>query len=127
MTNLPDLHDGFFDGLWVSADRRALLFVRTATGERSTLVLSEVEALNINGVKVGNIILDVALIPPDRLTVEDIEQVYDLGNDRAQMARQLLTKAQQEGLSALEISPSYGAEAKLLFQKIDTISEHVLT
>lgn len=127
MTNLPNLHDGFFDGLWLSADSRALLFVRTVKGERSTIILSGVEALNVNGLRAGNIILDVALIPPDKLTAEDIEQVYDLGNNRAQMTRQLLAKAQHDRLSALEINPSYGAEGKLLFRTIVTVSEHALT
>jgi hypothetical protein len=38
MTTLPDLHDGFFDGLWLSADKRARFFVRTVAGERSTII-----------------------------------------------------------------------------------------
>ncbi len=127
MTSLPNLHDGFFDGLWLSADKRARLFVRTVTGERSMIVLTEVEALNVNGLRAGNIIFDVALIAPEKLTVSDIEQLYDLKDDQVEMARRLLSKAQQQGLSALEINPSYGGEGKVLFRTIDTISEHVLT
>ena len=51
MTTLPDLHDGFFDGLLVSADKRARFFVRTVAGERSTIILTDVEALNICGLR----------------------------------------------------------------------------
>jgi len=127
MTNLPNLHDGFLDGLWLSADKRARLFVRTVTGDRSTLVLSEVQALKVDGFKAGNIILDVALITPDNLTTEDIKQVYDLEDEHTEMVRRLLSEAQQQRLSALEISPSYGAEGKVLFRNIETVSEHVLT
>lgn len=126
MTSLPDLHDGFFDGLWLSEDKRARLFVRTETGERSTIILTEVEALNVNGLRAGNIIFDVALIAPEKLTVTDIEQLYDLKDDQGEIARRLLSKAQQQGLSALEINPSYGAEGVVLFRTIDTISAHVL-
>ena len=60
------------------------------------------------------------LIAPGNLTVEEIKQVYDLQDGQAEMARQLLIEAQQQGLSALEINCSYGAECKVLFRTIDT-------
>jgi len=47
MTTLPNLHDGFFDGVWLSADKCARFFVRTVTGERSTIILTDLDALNI--------------------------------------------------------------------------------
>jgi hypothetical protein len=53
MTTLPNLHDGFFDGVWLSADKRARFFVRTLMGERSTIILTDVEALNIRGLGAG--------------------------------------------------------------------------
>jgi hypothetical protein len=126
MTSLPNLHDGFFDGVWLSPDKGVRFFVRTEAGERSTIVLSGVEALNINGLKAGNIIFDLALIASDKLTLKHIEQAYDLGNDKEEMLRRLLSKAQEQGLSALEINPSYGAEGTILFRAADTVPEHVL-
>jgi hypothetical protein len=126
MTSLPNLHDGFFDGLWLSVDKQARLFVRTAEGERSTIHLTEVEALNFSGLRAGNIIFDVVRIPPDKLTVEDIKQVYDLKDGERENARRLLVKAQEQGLCALEINPSYGAEGKVLCVSINTPPEHVL-
>ncbi|PYX40496.1 MAG: hypothetical protein DMG83_26545, partial [Acidobacteria bacterium] len=72
MTGLPNLHDGFFDGLWLSAKESVRLFVRTVAGERSTIVLTDVEALNINGLRTGNIIFELVLIAPDKLTIEDM-------------------------------------------------------
>ena len=126
MTGLPNLHDGFFDGLWLSANKSVRLFVRTLAGERFTIVLTDVEALNINGLKAGNIIFDLVLIAPDKLSMEDITQVYDLKPHEAEMARKLLNKAQRQSLSALEMSTSCGAEGKVLFRSIDAIPEHVL-
>jgi hypothetical protein len=105
MTTLPDLHDGFFDGLWLSADKRVCFFVRTVAGERSTIILTDVEALNICSLRAGNIILDFVLIAPDKLTVEDIEQAYDLKSGEVEKASQLLRKAQQQGLSGLANHP----------------------
>ena len=126
MTTLPNLHDGFFDGVWLSAEKRARLFVRTVAGERSTIILTDVAALNICGLRAGNIIFDLVLIAPDKLTVKDIEQAYDLKSGDGEMARQLLVKAQEQGLSGLEINPSYGAEGTAIFRDVATVAEHVL-
>jgi hypothetical protein len=126
MATLPNLHDGFFDGVWLSAEKRARFFVRTVAGERSTIILTDVAALNICGLKAGNIIFDLVLIAPDKLTVKDIEQAYDLKSGDVEMARKLLVKAQEQGLSGLQINPSYGAEGTAIFRDVATVPEHVL-
>ena len=99
MTTLPNLHDGFFDGVWLSADKHARFFVRTVSGERSTIILTDVKALNICGLRAGNIIFDLVLIAPGKLTVKDIEQAYDLKSGDVEMARKLLVKAREQRLS----------------------------
>src|ERR1035437_9127379 len=88
MTTLPNLHDGFFDGVWLSADKRARFFVRTVSGERSTIILSDVEALNICGLRAGNIIFDLVLIAPDKLTAKNIALAYDLKSGALEIGRQ---------------------------------------
>jgi hypothetical protein len=60
----------FFDGVWLSVDKQARLFVRRVGGEHFTIHLTEVEALNISGLRAGNIIFDVVLIAPEKLTLE---------------------------------------------------------
>jgi hypothetical protein len=126
MTTLPNLHDGFFDGVWLWADKCARFFVRTVAGERPTIILTDVEALNICGLRAGNIIFDLVLIVPEKLTVQDIEQAYDLKSGEGEKASQLLRKAQQQGLSGLEINPSYGSEGTAIFRAVATVPEHVL-
>jgi hypothetical protein len=126
MTTLPDLHDGFFDGVWLSADKRARFFVRTVAGERSTIILTAVEALNICGLRAGNIIFDLVLIAPDKLTVQDIEDAYDLKSGDVEMARRLLGKVQEQGLSGFKINPSYGAEGTAIFRAVSSVPDHVL-
>jgi hypothetical protein len=126
MTTLPDLHDGFFDGVWLSADKHARFFVRTVSGVRSTIILTGVEALNICGLRAGNIIFGLVLIAPDKLTANNIAQAYDLKTGKVEMARQLLGKAQEKGLSGLEINPSYGAEGTAIFRAVTAVPEHVL-
>jgi hypothetical protein len=126
MTGLPNLHDGFFDGLWLSANKSVHLFVRTVAEECSTVVLTDIEALNINGLRAGNIIFELVLIAPDKLTMEDMTQVYDLKPDEAEKARKLLSNAQERSLSALEMNTSYGAKGKVLFRAMAVIPKHVL-
>jgi hypothetical protein len=126
MTTLPNLHDGFFDGVWLSEDKRARFFVRTVAGELSTIILTDVQALNICGLRAGNIIFDLVLIAPDKLTVKNIEQAYDLKSGDVEKAQQLLGKAQEQGLSALEINPPYGAEGIALFRAVAAVAGHAL-
>ena len=42
----------------------ARFFVRTVAGELSTIILTDVRALNICGLRAGNIIFDLVLIAP---------------------------------------------------------------
>jgi hypothetical protein len=101
--------------VWLSADKRARFFVRTVAGERSTIILTDVEALNICALRAGNIIFDIVLIAPDKLTVQDIEQAYGLKSGEVEMARQLLGKAQERGLYGLEINLRIGPKARRSF------------
>ncbi len=124
MIVIPDFHDG----LWISQQKVVRLFLRTRIGERSTVVLQDVERLSTSNVFVGNIILDVALVEPSKLTITHIEQVYwpqeakvDVGT-----AQKLLGTAQEKSLWALEITPSYGAEGTALFKTIEMSPGHVL-
>ena len=118
LTILPDLHDGFFDCLWISAEKCVRFFVRTVTGERFTIILTGAEALKVCSFRAGKIILDLVLIAPNNLTVENMEQAYDLRSGDIEMARQILGMAKEQGLSALEINPSYGAEGTVIFRSV---------
>jgi hypothetical protein len=126
MTTLPNLHDGFFDGVWLSADKHARFFVRTVSGERSTIILTDVKALNICGLRAGNIIFDLLLIAPNKLTVKEIEQAYDLESGEVEKTAQLLGRVQEQGLSGLEINSSYGAEGIVICRTVAIVPEHVL-
>jgi hypothetical protein len=103
MDGLPDIHDGFLDGLWISGEKSVHLFLRTYTGERSTVVLKDVERMRVSNFLEGNILFDLVLVQPDKLTIALIEELYQPA--QAEMAHDLLTKAQQQGLSALIINP----------------------
>ena len=52
---------------------------------------------------------------------------YDLKSGEAEKAIQVLRKVQEQGLSGLEINPSYGAEGTAIFRAATTVQEHVLT
>jgi hypothetical protein len=126
MNLLPDIHDGFFDGLCVSEEKTAHLFLRTNAGQRSTVVLKDVERMSVSNFRQGNIIFDVVLVEPASLTIAHIEQVHQLQPSQAELAQQLLEKAQQRRLLALEINPSYGAEFTALFGAVEILPTYVL-
>jgi hypothetical protein len=124
MDDLPDMHDGFFDGLWTSENKSAYLFLRTYTGERSTLVLKDVERIDVSNFKAGNIILDVVSVDPGELTLEHIQRLY--GFSDSEKAQQFLKKAQERGLRVLEVNPSYGADCTAAFRTAEILPGHVL-
>jgi hypothetical protein len=126
MDDLPDIHDGYFDGLWVSSKKSVHLFLRTDRGERSTIVLKDVEAMNVSNFLAGNIIFDIVVVDSNKLTIGDIEQLYQLQPTQAEMAERLFREAQQQDLSVLYITPSYGAQCAVLFQASEILPNHVL-
>jgi hypothetical protein len=113
--NVPNFHDGRFDGFRIADDEAVHLFLRTQGGERFTLILRGVERLRLGEIKEGNIILDLVFRDADQLTKSDMAELYDVDADSSQIVG-LLKKARERGLRALEINPSYGALGLFLFQ-----------
>ena len=129
MIDLPDFHDGFLDGVWVSERKSVHLFLRTIRGERLTIVLSDVDRLSVSSFFQGNIILDAVLVNPSKLEIAHIEQLYWPHGEKApeELVQHALRTAQEKGLWALEINPSYGAECTALFKWIELLSGHVFS
>jgi hypothetical protein len=79
MFAMPDLHDGFVDGLYLAEDKCVYLFIRTHTGERSTVVSNGVEALNVVNFRAGNIIFDTAWCESGQLTIQTSNRFMRFG------------------------------------------------
>jgi hypothetical protein len=118
MMNIPNFHDGHFDGLWIGDSKVVHLFLRTQDKKRFTLVLQGVHSLILSEIKEGNIIFDLVFRPARELTTADIAELYGVGADAAQAAN-LLTIASEQGLQLLEVNPSYGAHGLLLFETFE--------
>ncbi len=113
--NLPNFHDGFFDGFLIGPDKRVNIFLRTVDKQPYILTLKGVDALSISEVKRGNIIFDVVIRRTDEITVSDIQGLYGPDLD-SQMASKLLRAKVDQKLQILEINPSYGAQALVAFE-----------
>ena len=112
---IPSFHDdGTFDGLRIRQDKRIQLYLSTGQRESFVLVLDEVQALVLNDVKAGNIILDLVIRKGAEITKSDIEQVYGMIDDS--VTNNKLQTAVNGGFQILEINPSYGAEGLSLFK-----------
>jgi hypothetical protein len=113
--NIPNFHDGHFDGLRIGPSNLVNLFLRTRDGKSFILVLQEVDALTLSEIKRGNIILDLVFRSSGELTRSDTAELYSVDVDAPQ-ATDLLRAEREQGFQLLEINASYGAQGLVLFQ-----------
>ncbi len=119
--DIPNFHDGFFDGFRIKADKAVHLFLRTSDQAAYTFVLSGVRAMKISGVMAGNILFDIVARGAEQMSTSDMREMYELASDASQ-APALLASAREQHLQLLELNPSYGAEGLILFEKLEIAS-----
>src|ERR1700746_1326519 len=93
--DIPNFHDGFFDGFRITADKAVHLFLRTSDQAAYTLVLRGVREMEISGVMAGNIILDIAARGAEQISISDMREIYELASDASQ-APALLASAREQ-------------------------------
>ena len=120
MKNHDQFHDGVLEGLWIDG-AIVHVFLSTSKKERFIAVAEGVVALAANGFKAGNIIFEVLTRGHEEIVIRDIAELYDLQNglQGEGQGMKLLGKAQQEGLTLLEINPSYGGTCLVLAHSIN--------
>jgi hypothetical protein len=116
--NIPNFHDGYFDGLRIGPNKLVNLFLRTQERKSFILVLQDVDSMTISEIKQGNIILDLVFRSSEELTRSDMAELYSVDVDAPQAA-DLLTAKREEGFQLLEINGSYGAQGSVLFQTFE--------
>ena len=115
--DIPNFHDGFFDGFWIDG-KTVHVFLRRSDQAPFTLVLSGVRALKISGVMAGNIILDIVVRGAKEMSTDDMREIYGMAENASQIPA-LLASAREQRLQLLELNPSYGAEGLILFEKLE--------
>ena len=118
--NIPNFHDGHFDGLRIGPNKELRLFLRTQEGNSFTLALRGVDAMALSEVKQGNIVFDLVLRSGMQLTISDIEELFGVEADTPQAADLLKAKRGKE-IQLLELSASYGAHGLVLFQSVEIL------
>jgi hypothetical protein len=116
--NIPNFHDGHFDGLRIGPNKMVNVFLKTREGKSFTLTLQEVDALILSEVKQGNIILDLVFRSTRDLTRSDMAELYRVDVDAPQ-ATDLLRAKREQGFQLLEINSSYGAQGMVLFRTFE--------
>jgi hypothetical protein len=111
---IPNFHDGYFDGFWLGPHKFLHLFLRTVGEISYTLALQNVQALTLSGVKTGNIILDLVFRNAQETTSSDMAELYGVGIETPQ-AENLLRSAREGGPSNL------GAESVIWCARTDSI------
>ncbi|ABF39207.1 hypothetical protein Acid345_0202 [Candidatus Koribacter versatilis Ellin345] len=125
MLKLSEMHDGYFDGAWNSGYGETHLFLRSNSGFRGTVVLRGVAAANVESFRQGNVIFDIETIPTEQLTSSNISDSYGLASDEESRCEKLLALAKSEGLSILNVNPSYGAQCTFLYRSAEILDGHV--
>jgi hypothetical protein len=119
------LHDGYFEGIWIPGQGTAHLHLATSDRRRSTAVLTGVVMVRVTGFREGNIILDAGTRGGNESTLEDIASLYDLkpGHEPEAWEFQLLDRIRSESLCLFEINSSYGGECLILAENIQLLSQ----
>ena len=101
-SELPGFHDGFLDGL-LSLGSEARMLLRKECGEKFTLVLRDVEALQGDNFRQGNIIFDVVFLGPDELELSDVSELYEFSQEwmKTFSLAEWSEKANAKGLKAI--------------------------
>ena len=76
--DIPNVHDGFFDGFWIKGNKAVHVFLRTSDQVVYTLILNGVRAMKISGVIEGNIIFDILARTAEEMSPADMEELYGL-------------------------------------------------
>jgi hypothetical protein len=116
--NIPNFHDGHFDGLRIGPSKLVNIFLRTQDGKSFILILQEVDALTLSEIKQGNIIFDLVFRGTGELTRSDMAELYSVDVDAPQ-ATNLLTAKREQGYQLLDINATYGAQGLVLFQTFE--------
>jgi hypothetical protein len=119
---IPDFHDGYFDGIWIGPNKRVQLFLRTVDGQSFVLSLEGAQRLAFSDIKQGNIILDLVFRKTKGITPSDIAELYGVGVDTPQCAS-LMKAATEPGLQVLEINLCTAHRASHCFRPGTSISE----
>jgi hypothetical protein len=77
--NIPNFHDGYFDGLRIRQNKLVHFFLRTQGGDSFRLALQGVDALTLSEIKEGNIIFDLVFRSTQELTCSDVEDLFGVG------------------------------------------------
>jgi hypothetical protein len=80
--------------------------------------LKEVERVSVAHFMPGNIIFDIVLVEPANLTVAHITQAYQLRPSQAELAQQLLEKAQQRKLLGSKSIPHMALNVGPFFERL---------
>jgi hypothetical protein len=116
--NIPNFHDGHFDGLRIGPNKLVNLFLKAQDGQSFILVLQDVDAMTISEIEQGNIIFDLVFRSAEELTCSDMAELYGVDVD-APLAGDLLRAKREEGFQLLEINASYGAQGSVLFRTFE--------
>jgi hypothetical protein len=105
-------HDGFFEGVLIT-DREVHFAIRSVSGERRALTLSGVKGLSIEGIREGNVILNLRALSISQV-LRDAELSRLLSRHFSAAPANL-----GSGATVFWLEASYGAEVVAVCERVD--------
>jgi hypothetical protein len=108
---LPDLHDGFLDGIYVSTDKKLILNCRDVTNRPWVITVPRIRRLKADNFSEGNIIFEVNIYSGQDCPVNLIRKLQGYLNEGSEslLAGDLKIIA-ENNWTLVEVTSSYGCE-----------------
>ena len=119
-------HDWYILGISTDLDKDVLELMAGSESHRSLIRFNGVKRCRIDNFTIGNIVLDIEIFTGEMFTNSLIkrtafDKLFSLPNE-LQFYESIIDKIYDETLSYVEISPSYGCSATILFSDFEEIS-----
>lgn len=117
----PNLHDGWLLGIKIRGEGLVQLSAKDASGMNYSIYLKGVSEFRADDFRAGNIILGVTIISTKAVTIDDLDQLAEVGatsQQRADHLRKIHEKVHRESLVVFRLDPSYGCKLLSICKEI---------
>jgi hypothetical protein len=117
----PDVHDGLLVGLIMLPGKRVVLAITDVRKAVHCIQLTGIAGMRVDGLREGNIILDVTVQTGTAVRPEDVARGLGIEGNAAyeQHLSQTMKRFSAKELLLVQLNPSYGAELTCICAGID--------
>ncbi len=128
--SIPNFHDGYVTGLKVR-EGGATIYLRQVDGADFDLILEDLEALQIDDFRQGNIVSNVDIIAGRSLSADFLGRLYEpphpaaapqYHENHASFVKRQIERIERGEAQLLMIVPSYGADLLAICRQVRCVT-----